>query len=143
MPNKKPKRGSNRRAHGKASKRGRSAAVAYVPQVLQKPEGDLQMMIAQMQDAELQAQVQAETAVKLRSRIVRWTREKRLAGNIPVENVAAAIGRHKVSLTRIELGVVSARDSTLQALLAFYGIEYTPIARFFTSEPKISKRRTE
>ena len=101
------------------------------------------MLLSQMRDHELAAQVQSETAVKIRQKIVRILRARRLAGNIQLEVMAAEIGRHPITMTRIERGTTEAKDSTLAKMLAFYGTAWTPTARVFTAEAKVQKRRAE
>lgn len=132
-----------KKARQRASKSSKASMVGWIPGPLRKPDGNLAMMLAQMNEAEQQAQVQAETAVKVRRRIINWLRARRLAGNIPLRNVAAAIGRHEVSLARVELGVTVAKNSTLQKLLSFYGFDWVPTPRIFTSDAHAPKHRTE
>jgi hypothetical protein len=132
-----------KKARERASKRSKASALSWYPNHLKKPEGDLAMMLGQMNEAELAAQVQAETAVKVRRRIIDWLRARRLAGNIPLRNVAAAVGRHEVSLVRVEMGTTVAKNSTLQKLLKFHGFSWDPTPRIFTSEPHSPKHRAE
>ena len=132
-----------KKARQRASKSSKASAVGWIAGPLRKPEGDLAMMLAQMNECEQEAQVKAETAVKVRRRIINWLRARRLAGNVPLRNVAAAVGRHEVSLARVELGVTVAKNSTLQKLLAFYGFAWDPTPRFFTSDPHGPKHRQE
>lgn len=127
----------------RASKREKAALMPAMPETLRKPEGDLAMMLQQMRDAELAAQTQAERAVKIRARIVQFLRDRRLAGNVPVADVAATIGRHVTSLVRIETGVVKAKDTTLQKIMAFHGFDWIPTPKVFTSDPNGPRHRTE
>jgi hypothetical protein len=128
----------------RAGKARLGEAVRYKPPLpLKRPEGELAMLLDQMKKAELQAQIQAETGTKLRHKIVQHLKARRLAGNISIEVLSAAIGRHRVSMVRIERGSSVATDGTLVKMLAFYGINWQPTARIFTSEAKIEKRRAE
>lgn len=138
-----PKRPTHKTARRRANRRSKIRAVAYEPGTLRKPSGDLAMMLGQMHDAEVQAQVQAETAVKVRRRIVDWLRARRLAGNIPLDNVAAAVGRHVISLVRVENGTTVAKDSTLTKLLAYHGFDWISTPKLFTSTANGPKHRTE
>ncbi len=110
---------------------------------LKRPDGELGMLLKAMKEAELQSQVQAETATKLRHRIVQIIRARRLAGNVAIEVMAAAIGRNRVSMVRVERGSSVAKDSTLAKMLAFIGVEWEPTAKIFTSQAKIQQRRAE
>ncbi len=127
----------------RAGKRTRADAVFLAAQPLRKPEGQLAMLLSEMKRAELEAQVQAETATKLRQQIVTLLKSRRLAGNIPLEVIAAAIGRNRVTMVRLERLTTVAKDSTLSKMLHFFGVDWQPTAKVFTSEAKIQKRRAE
>lgn len=130
-------------AKKRASKREKAALMPPMPTELRRPEGDLAMMLQQMRDAELEAQAQAERAVKIRARIVQFLRDRRLAGNVPIADVAATIGRNMTTLIRIETGVVKPKDTTLAKMLAFHGFDWIPTGKIFTSDPNGPRHRTE
>jgi hypothetical protein len=127
----------------RAGKARLGEAVHYKQPPLKRPEGKLAMLLDEMKKAELQAQIQAESGTKLRHQIVQMLKARRLAGNISIDVLSAAIGRHRVSMVRVERGSSVATDGTLVKMLAFYGINWQPTARIFTSEAKIEKRRAE
>ncbi len=127
----------------RASKGNRADAIHRKQPPLKRAEGEMGMLLRQMKQAELESQVQAESATKIRHKIVNMLKAYRLAGNISIDVMAAAIGRNRVSMARVERGLAVAKDSTLTKMLGFYGIDWQPTARVFTSEAKIQKRRAE